>query len=307
MPVNLNENSMQQFQNLPAHVQQRIADQSAMDRTGQAGGIFPASQADLDRQTAREFNPIESQLDKLRSMTLDDAMYSVLDTLEGAEDILSPIQTLFPDISRPGGEFSGMSPEEIQQGLNSHVASYYDMVGRVPDETVAGFDAVTNPLTLDRANYPQQGGPDPDSFNAFMRSLGSQLETPVTAAMDAYVGGRLLKGVRPKRQIKSLMATIRKKMDKMKSKPATTQPPRKSKPESPPKSSQKVGTGEGTREELATLRRKIAEGERKQIVLDQLKRNEGRIPMPQQIARKRQQDYLEELKQEVRRLTNGQN
>jgi hypothetical protein len=293
MPVNLNENSMQQFQNLPAHVQQRIADQSAMDRTGQAGGIFPASQA-------------EQSADKFRSMTLDDAMYGGMDAalsvLGGAEKVFSPIQTLFPDISRPGGEFSGMSPEEIQQGLNSHVASYYDMVGRVPDETVAGFDAVTNPLTLDRANYPQQGGPDPDHVSGFMRFLGEGLTTPVNLAE----GAGLLSGAGL--GVKGLVTAIRKKMkNKMKSKPATTQPPRKSKPESPPKRSQKVGTREGTREELATLRRKIAEGERKQIVLDQLKRNEGRIPMPQQIARKRQQDYLEELKQEVRRLTNGQN
>ena len=44
MPVNLNENRMQQFQNLPAYKQQMIADQSAMGRTGQYGGVFPESQ-----------------------------------------------------------------------------------------------------------------------------------------------------------------------------------------------------------------------------------------------------------------------
>ena len=44
MPVNLNENRMQQFQNLPAYKQQMIDDQSAMGRTGQYGGVFPESQ-----------------------------------------------------------------------------------------------------------------------------------------------------------------------------------------------------------------------------------------------------------------------
>ena len=281
MPVNLNENSMQQFQNLPAHVQQRIADQSAMDRTGQAGGIFPASQADLDRQTAREFNPIESQLDKLRSMTLDDAMYGVLDTLEGAEDVLSPIQTLFPDISRPGGEFSGMSPEEIQQGLNSHVASYYDMVGRVPDETVAGFDAVTNPLTLDRANYPQQGGPDPDHVSGFMRFLGEGLTTPVNLAE----GVGLLSGAGL--GVKGLVTAIRKKMEKMKSKPATTQPSRKSKPESPQSKAELM-------EELKAL-------ERIQIASKAQERTGG-MPFSHRRARDRQQKRIDDL----RRLTDGQ-
>jgi len=218
MPVNLNENSMQQFQNLPAHIQQRIADQSAMDRTGQYGGVFPASQA-------------EQAADRFRSMTFDDAMYGGMDAaltvLGGAEKAFSPIQTLFPDISRPGidmadSPMAGMSPEEIQQGLNSYVAPTEDIFGnRVPDETLNRFDDVTNPLTLDRFINPPQS--DPDSFNAFMRSLGSQLETPVTAAMDATVLGKLLKGVRPKRQIKSLMETIRKKMDKMKSKPESPQ------------------------------------------------------------------------------------
>ena len=297
MPVNLNENNMQQFQNLPAHIQQRIADQSAMDRTGQSGGVFSPSRA-------------EQAADRFRSMTFDDAMYGGMDAaltvLGGAEKVFSPIQTLFPDISRPGidmadSPMAGMSPEEIQQGLNSHVASGEDMFGnRVPDETFYGFYDVTNPLTLDRVINPPQE--DPDSFNAFMRSLGSHLEMPVNAALDMYMGGKLLKGVRPKRQIKSLMATIKNKMDKMKSKPDA----KMKLTLSPPKSSQKVGTREGTREELATLRRKIAEGERRQIALDQLEKNEGRIPMPQRIAKKRQQDYLEELKQEVRRLTNGQ-
>ena len=299
MPVNLNENSMQQFQNLPAHIQQRIADQYTMDLTGQSGGVFPASQAELDRQTAREFNPIESQLDKLRSMTLDDAMYGVLDTLEGAEDVLSPIQTLFPDISRPADEFYGMSPEEIQQGLNSHAASYYDMVGRVPDETVDRFDAVTNPLTLSRANYPPQGGPDPDNFNAFMRSLGSQLEMPVNAALDMYLGGKLLKGVRPKRQIKSLMATIKKKMEKMKPKDVKKPDAKMELPLSP-----EVGTIDPFRDKkaLAALRQRLAEAERKQLVSKQQGERNQSMPFSHRIARDRQQKQIDEL----RRLLDGQ-
>jgi hypothetical protein len=282
MPVNLNENSMQQFQNLPAHIQQRIADQSAMDRTGQYGGVFPASQAELDRQTAREFNPIESQLDKLRSMTLDDAMYGVLDTLEGAEDVLSPIQTLFPDISRPGGESYGMSPEDLQQGLNSHAASYYDMVGRVPDETVAKFDAVTNPLTFDRANYPPQAGPDPDSTSGFMRFLGEGLTTPVNLAE----GGGLAFGVGL--GVKGLMTAIKKKMkNKRKSKPDATQPPRKSKPKATQSKAELM-------EELTAL-------ERRQIASKAQERT-GRMPFSHRRARDRQQKQIDDL----RRLTDGQ-
>ena len=293
MPVNLNENSMQQFQNLPAHIQQRIADQSAMDRTGQYGGVFPASQA-------------EQAADRFRAMTFDDAMYGGMDAalsvLGGAEKVFSPIQTLFPDISRPGDEFYGMSPEEIQQGLNSHAASYFGMGGnRVPDETVDRFDAVTNPLTLSRANYPPQGGPDPDNFNAFMRTLGSQLEMPVNAALDMYLGGKLLKGVRPKRQIKSLMATIKNKMDKMKSKPDA----KMKLTLSPPKKSQEVGTIDPFRDKraLATLRQRLAEAERKQLASKQQGERNQRISMPQRIARDRQQKQIDEL----RRLTDGQN
>ena len=298
MPVNLNENNMQQFQNLPAHIQQRIADQSAMDRTGQSGGVFPASRA-------------EQAADRFRSMTFDDAMYgslgAALTVLGGAEKVMSPIQTLFPDISRPGidmadSPMAGMSPEEIQQGLNSHAASYFGMGGnRVPDETVDRFDAVTNPLTLSRANYPPQGGPDPDSFNAFMRSLGSQLEIPVNLALDMYLGGKLLKGVRPKRQIKSLMATIKNKMDKMKSKPDA----KMKLTLSPPKRSQEVGTLDPFRDKkaLATLRQRLAEAERKQLVSKQQGERNQRMPFSHRRNRDRQQKQIDEL----RRLLDGQN
>jgi len=298
MPVNLNENSMQQFQNLPAHVQQRIADQSAMDRTGQYGGVFPASQA-------------EQSADKFRSMTLDDAMYGGMDAaltvLGGAEKVFSPIQTLFPDISRPGidmadSNMAGMSPEEIQQGLNSHIAPSEDMFGnRVPDETFYGFDDVTNPLTLDRFINPSQG--DPDSFNAFMRSLGSQLETPVNVALDASVGGKLLKGVRPKRQIKSLMATIRKKMEKMKSKYAKKPDAKMELSLSPPKRSQEVGTIDPFKDkkEMAALRQRLVEAERRQLASKAQERNEH-LPFSHRRARDRQQKQIDDL----RRLTDGQ-
>ena len=297
MPVNLNENSMQQFQNLPAHIQQRIADQYTMDLTGQSGGVFPASQAELDRQTAREFNPIESQLDKLRSMTLDDAMYGVLDTLEGAEDVLSPIQTLFPDISRPGDEFYGMSPEEIQQGLNSHAASYYDMVGRVPDETVDRFDAVTNPLTLSRANYPPQG--DPNSINGFLRFLGEGLTTPVDLAEGAGLASGAGLGVR------GLMTAIKKKMtNNMKSKYAKKPDAKMEISLSSPKSSQEVGTIDPFKEKkkMAALRQTLAEAERRQIALNQQGERNQRIPMSHRIARDRQQKQIDDL----RRLLDGQ-
>ncbi len=297
MPVNLNENSMQQFQNLPAHIQQRIADQYTMDLTGQSGGVFPASQAELDRQTAREFNPIESQLDKLRSMTLDDAMYGVLDTLEGAEDVLSPIQTLFPDISRPADEFYGMSPEEIQQGLNSHAASYYDMVGRVPDETVDRFDAVTNPLTLSRANYPPQG--DPNSINGFLRFLGEGLTTPVDLAEGAGLASGAGLGVR------GLMTAIKKKMtNNMKSKYAKKPDAKMEISLSSPKSSQEVGTIDPFKEKkkMAALRQTLAEAERRQIALNQQGERNQRIPMSHRIARDRQQKQIDDL----RRLLDGQ-
>ena len=297
MPVNLNENSMQQFQNLPAHIQQRIADQYTMDLTGQSGGVFPASQAELDRQTAREFNPIESQLDKLRSMTLDDAMYGVLDTLEGAEDVLSPIQTLFPDISRPADEFYGMSPEEIQQGLNSHAASYYDMVGRVPDETVDRFDAVTNPLTLSRANYPPQG--DPNSINGFLRFLGEGLTTPVDLAEGAGLASGAGLGVR------GLMTAIKKKMtNNMKSKYAKKPDAKMEISLSSPKSSQEVGTIDPFKEKkkMAALRQTLAEADRRQIALNQQGERNQRIPMSHRIARDRQQKQIDDL----RRLLDGQ-
>ena len=297
MPVNLNENSMQQFQNLPAHIQQRIADQYTMDLTGQSGGVFPASQAELDRQTAREFNPIESQLDKLRSMTLDDAMYGVLDTLEGAEDVLSPIQTLFPDISRPADEFYGMSPEEIQQGLNSHAASYYDMVGRVPDETVDRCDAVTNPLTLSRANYPPQG--DPNSINGFLRFLGEGLTTPVDLAEGAGLASGAGLGVR------GLMTAIKKKMtNNMKSKYAKKPDAKMEISLSSPKSSQEVGTIDPFKEKkkMAALRQTLAEAERRQIALNQQGERNQRIPMSHRIARDRQQKQIDDL----RRLLDGQ-
>ena len=297
MPVNLNENSMQQFQNLPAHIQQRIADQYTMDLTGQSGGVFPASQAELDRQTAREFNPIESQLDKLRSMTLDDAMYGVLDTLEGAEDVLSPIQTLFPDISRPADEFYGMSPEEIQQGLNSHAASYYDMVGRVPDETVDRFDAVTNPLTLSRANYPPQG--DPNSINGFLRFLGEGLTTPVDLAEGAGLASGAGLGVR------GLMTAIKKKMtNNMKSKYAKKPDAKMEISLSSPKSSQEVGTIDPFKDKkkMAALRQTLAEADRRQIALNQQGERNQRIPMSHRIARDRQQKQIDDL----RRLLDGQ-
>ena len=297
MPVNLNENSMQQFQNLPAHIQQRIADQYTMDLTGQSGGVFPASQAELDRQTAREFNPIESQLDKLRAMTLDDAMYGVLDTLEGAEDVLSPIQTLFPDISRPADEFYGMSPEEIQQGLNSHAASYYDMVGRVPDETVDRFDAVTNPLTLSRANYPPQG--DPNSINGFLRFLGEGLTTPVDLAEGAGLASGAGLGVR------GLMTAIKKKMtNNMKSKYAKKPDAKMEISLSSPKSSQEVGTIDPFKEKkkMAALRQTLAEADRRQIALNQQGERNQRIPMSHRIARDRQQKQIDDL----RRLLDGQ-
>lgn len=297
MPINLNENNMQQFQNLPAHIQQRIADQYTMDLTGQSGGVFPASQAELDRQTAREFNPIESQLDKLRSMTLDDAMYGVLDTLEGAEDVLSPIQTLFPDISRPADEFYGMSPEEIQQGLNSHAASYYDMVGRVPDETVDRFDAVTNPLTLSRANYPPQG--DPNSINGFLRFLGEGLTTPVDLAEGAGLASGAGLGVR------GLMTAIKKKMtNNMKSKYAKKPDAKMEISLSSPKSSQEVGTIDPFKEKkkMAALRQTLAEAERRQIALNQQGERNQRIPMSHRIARDRQQKQIDDL----RRLLDGQ-
>jgi|TARA_R110000824_G_C15108162_1_gene666914 hypothetical protein len=290
MPVNLNENSMQQFQNLPAHIQQRIADQSAMDRTGQYGGVFPASQA-------------EQAADRFRSMTFDDAMYGGMDAaltvLGGAEKAFSPIQTLFPDISRPRDEFYGMSPEETQQGLDSHAASYYDMVGRVPDETVDRFDAVTNPLTLDRANYPQQGGPDPDSFNAFMRAFGSQVETPINLGMDALI----LKGLMKGRPIKSLLATVRKKMEKMKSKYAKKPDAKMELSLSPPKRSQEVGIIDPFKDkkEMAALRQRLAEAERRQIASKQQERT-GYMPASHRRNRDRQQKQIDDL----RRLTDGQ-